>query len=1520
MCNKNNENNRTLAPRLITAVVAACFGSAALANPLNPTVVSGQASFSTHAHTLTVTNTPGAIINWQAFSIGANEATRFVQQSAASTVLNRVTGQDPSSILGNLQSNGRVFLINPNGIVFGAGSKIDVASLVASTLNLSDQDFLASRMRFTDGTGKGSITNQGAITTPSGGQVYLVAPDIRNTGVITAPNGDVLLAAGHTVDLADPANPYLSVSVTAPDTSAVNLGQIITQGGRTGIYAGLITQGGTVSADSAVAGENGKIIFKASKDVTLAAGSVTSANGVTGGQVTVQAETGAAMISGTVSATGSGGKGGDIQLLGSQVGVVNAGVDASGATGGGTVLVGGDYRGLDPAVQNARATYVGSDALIKADALDAGDGGKVIVWSDEATRAYGAISARGGALSGNGGFVETSGGYLDVAGIVLDITAPQGKGGTWLLDPYNITIDSTNTNSTSSGTPLTFTATASPSTVSATSIAGQLDLGIDVVVDTTGGGAEQGNITVNSAIVKGGAGASSLTLKAHNDIVVNAAITSVGGALGVNLTADQDGIGGGAITLNKAINTAGGNVAFNAGGNIQLNYDLGTNINAGSGSVALTSSNGAIQGSPWGAPLDIMANSISLNAASGINAGGAQFYVNAPTISFSNTSGTVRIYNNHAGASSFSGSNTGGNVILESFDSANPTTINSVSAGGDIVFRVNNINIAGPVSAGANTVYLAPFTFNSAASIGGAATFDVAGTELSNISAGKIVFGYDTFGNYVSSATIASAAAQTIANGANLEIWAPTITTGTNALTSNGSLTFKADSMALGGTINVGAGTVNLIGMSYNQAIDLGGIDTAGVLGLSSPELGGITAGTLRIGNATTGNITVSTSVAPTANTLSLNSGLGGISGTGSLSATNLAIRSLDSVLLNGVNAVTNIAASIGGVGYADRNFEFANTGNLNIGSVDGLNGIVSYLSGSNVYPAGTIKLSGSGGFALTQSAGATIGGAAFVADNFGSVLLTEANPTGVIAGNVTGDFVYRSSNPIQISTVGGVAGITTTGKVRLQSDSAGGINQATSANIIAAGLALETAGSAYLNNSGNNVGIVAADLSAGGGSFHLSNTGTLSVGTVTTDHAVTGITTSSRGVNIENTGALSIASAINAGNSAEMVNLDALGAASDLNISANITSGTGALDLSAGQNLVHAGGNISTGGPIWISAAGSFTHSAGAITTSYVGNSIDPDAIGIKADSMIISAPITTGGGGIALNTYTLTQAINVGGADSTGTLGLSTADLGNLSANGGNLYIGDIAGYTGNVQLSGSVNLDPAKFSGLYLGTGGTVADTSGTQLTASTLYVKGDGGVNLSNTTSGHAVGTFGAKSLAGVSFKGSGSYAVDMVDAGTGDASLASVAGSINDFNGIGVNNIVAANLTVTPSSTGNIDLDYLITGTLSQGATSGTVSLRPLGASSVVQSVINTITATTNTATSINTSNTVTTSTTQTVSPIESSAESAASSSSGTAAENDGTSSTENGDKKEKDDNRDGSKNGKPKNEKKPEKC
>jgi filamentous hemagglutinin family protein len=472
-------------------LVAASIGAAAAA-PTNPQVVAGQATFSQQGNVFSITNTPNTIINWQGFSIDQGEIARFIQQGPDSAVLNRIVGQDPSRILGALQSNGKVFLINPNGILFGKDARVDVNGLVASTLDIANADFLAGKRKFTAGPVTGDVSNAGAITTGSGGQVFLVGSNVGNSGVITSPQGEVVLAAGHSVQLVDARDPDLHVVVSAPSHQSLNLGQVIAQGGKIGIYGALVSQRGVVNADSAVVGANGKIVLKASRDTLLEQGSVTSAKGA--------------------------GSGGTIHVLGERVGLTgDARVDASGVAGGGTVLVGGDWQGKNELLPNAQQAWFGNGASIRADALAGGDGGKVVLWSNGATGAYGSISARG-AGAGKGGQVETSGHNLDVAGIRVDAGASGGKGGTWLLDPYDIQVVAGGTDSAADATafgngPVTGVTRVAPAILTAT--------GADIVLQA------QHDLIITDAIST----ANNVTAQAGNDIHVDAAVRTTGGNL-----------------------------------------------------------------------------------------------------------------------------------------------------------------------------------------------------------------------------------------------------------------------------------------------------------------------------------------------------------------------------------------------------------------------------------------------------------------------------------------------------------------------------------------------------------------------------------------------------------------------------------------------------------------------------------------------------------------------------------------------------------------------------------------------------------------------------------------------------------------------------------------------------------------------------------------------------------------------------------------------------------------------------
>ena len=148
-------------------------------------------------------STSSAIINWNTFNIRANESVRFNQPSASSVALNRVTGGlGPSEIMGSLTANGRVFIINRDGILFGPGSVVNTAGFLATTNDIKNADFMAGRYNFNiPGRPDASIVNQGRITATSGGFAALVAPGVRNSGTITATLGTVALASGNSFTL-----------------------------------------------------------------------------------------------------------------------------------------------------------------------------------------------------------------------------------------------------------------------------------------------------------------------------------------------------------------------------------------------------------------------------------------------------------------------------------------------------------------------------------------------------------------------------------------------------------------------------------------------------------------------------------------------------------------------------------------------------------------------------------------------------------------------------------------------------------------------------------------------------------------------------------------------------------------------------------------------------------------------------------------------------------------------------------------------------------------------------------------------------------------------------------------------------------------------------------------------------------------------------------------------------------------------------------------------------------------------
>jgi len=369
--------------------------------PTNGQIVGGAAAgnIANVGSAMTVTqNHQHMIANWQSFNIGSAASVHFAQPTGG-VALNRVTGSAPSEIFGRLSATGSVFLLNPNGVMFGPGASVNVGALVATTMKMNDSDFMAGNYQFTGGNG--SVINQGSLTAAQGGYIALLAPEVRNEGLISASMGSVLLAGAEAVTLShDNTGLHYAVDKGAVQALVENKHLIQADGGQVILTAraanqlasAVINNSGTIEAKGLVA-KGGKIVLEADH-ITLKAGST---------------------------------------------------LDASGDTGGGTVLVGGDWQGSG-SMQQAVTVNMENGAKIDVSAKTTGDGGKAVLWSDVNkeggfTRADGEILAKGGSESGDGGKVEISGNFLQLGeNISVDTQAAKGNTGLLLLDPMDIII------------------------------------------------------------------------------------------------------------------------------------------------------------------------------------------------------------------------------------------------------------------------------------------------------------------------------------------------------------------------------------------------------------------------------------------------------------------------------------------------------------------------------------------------------------------------------------------------------------------------------------------------------------------------------------------------------------------------------------------------------------------------------------------------------------------------------------------------------------------------------------------------------------------------------------------------------------------------------------------------------------------------------------------------------------------------------------------------------------------------
>ena len=1324
----------------LALVVSLAFNGAAQAVlPTGAQVASGSVQIGTVGNTMTVTNSPSAIINWQSFSIGQSQAVRFMQQSASSSVLNRVVGGQMSAIMGRLTSNGQVFLINPAGVLVGAGAVIDTASFFASTLQILDKDFLAGKLQFQGDADSGKITNQGWIRTGYGGQVVLVAPQIENSGIIQAPGGKILLAAGQKVTLGSLDMEGLGFEVQAPTDSALNLGQLIADGGVVQVFAGSLKHSGDIRANSLTRDSAGEIVLKARGDVELTAGSNTVANGRTGGSIRIESETGTARVAGDVSATGSSGAGGGIDVLGEKVVLTgSATLDASGVTAGGLIRAGGDWQGANLDVKNSQTAFVGSGVALKADATDQGDGGKIVVWSDGDTRFLGRLSAQGGPNGGNGGNAEVSGkgDLLFIGG--ANLGAPKGTAGSLLLDPLDLFVDAVgglNPSIIDENTDFPDHAvTVAPATLAA--IVGNVTL------------YASRDMRLNSLITLAGAG-QGLAANAGRDFQIGAGITTNGGA--VSLTAARNMTTFGA----SPIATSGGSVTLTA----QSISAGAMTVAAGTGAVNATTSAGALTlgtiSSSGSAVLTSTGGGLSLSniASTGaVSLSGSTF---VSTGSISATTGAVTVNSGSSSLSTGVIATTGGPVTL---NSATSISTSNIGTGG------------GTLSATASGSSLN--TGNIDTRPGGAGPTGAAVTLISTSS--SVNTGDISAGN----------ANVSVAGGTSVSNSGDTITTtGNVTLTANaGNIAFIVnDAAAVTATSNqsISSTSINLSSTSTTTPLNATSI-TATAVNCSSTS--SCPSATINLSSTTMGvNVGTVTANAPATTyyyytpqyqsrnrTVTVNGGNGPI----------LAMNSASQITATDVTLQTNQAASHpasnAGIGSlatplkvdVERSFTFRPNGDF--GVVLNGSGPVNLVVQPGVAAVGTYSgsLTKSGQIALNVGADTT----AVTASSF----------------SITGGFdtpVYGQTPQISLSVPNGNLIATS---VSVPKGDQAGFASCTSSpyycppSIIALPVTLQAS---------NNLDVGSFTREVGGAygkntTFTATN-GLTTIGTVVGSRdsfAMSG----SMGVAVSNLTTLGSATA---SSSAGSITITSLGAASGVNLTSStgditvfdVSSSAGSVGMTANNGTI---GATSDGSAVEVTAANSINLSANKIGTSGFGNPLDLAAGSISltttgsgtyigSDASLTANPVTAvtsnltinAAGNFKVDTTTAIDLINLSVTASpsgVGNLGLarvtSNGTIYDFLSDGTNFTVGG-ANIAGGAALpvnqlsggglsftstSGNLTLDSMDFSasGANLtvrtnefGSGNVTQTAASTiDLGTGTLTIVGDGNLTLESVNAG------------------------------------------------------------------------------------------------------------------------------------------------------------------------------------------
>ncbi|HEY4071793.1 MAG TPA: filamentous hemagglutinin N-terminal domain-containing protein [Herbaspirillum sp.] len=1189
--------------------------------PTNGQVTAGAATISENGNVMNVVQSSDRMAaTWNTFNIGSGAQVNFVQPSSSSVALNRVTSGDASQIMGQLNANGQVYLINPSGILFGQGSAVNVGGLVASALPISDANFMAGNTNFDASgaaTAPGTVINQGTITAGDGGYVVLLGSQVRNEGAVIAKLGHIMLGAGEKVTLDFNGDGLINMEVNDASAGAavINSGLLQANGGTVvmsarssdALLSNVVNNEGIIEATS-LQNRNGTVLLD-------------------GG------DTGIVAVSGAIDVSGrnAGETGGTVKALGQYVGLFDgARIDASGDAGGGTVLIGGNYQGSG-AEHQADSAYMAADAVIRADALNSGDGGKVVLWSTGSTEFYGAISVLGGGRSGAGGVVETSGHDLDAWGSV-NLSAASGRGGSWLIDPFNINITSGASSGATSSSPFTSSGSASSNLSSAT-LNSSLSEGANVLVITTAVGGTSGDINVLDNIQ--GVGNATLTLQAHRNIIMkdHSISNGAGKTLNVSLFSNFSGNGNGSVALtNSTISTNGGAFMISGGTDPATGY-------------ASTTQNGAFGVSLNNSTISTAGGDITIRGAASGNSNSNATQIASHSV-LNAGSGNISISGNVAAGG------TGDAVILTSGSSILTSGAGSIaidgtnfgSGNGTRVFSTNNTIAA----AGSGNV-----TISGNASSGfGVLICSTAATSSQSISVGS--------GNLTVQANANNFA------GAGRGVYL--------AAGGNGNINLNATA---GGNIALTGSSNDSYGLVFNStgAGSVIGISTAGDIALTGTTSGGstpalalvssgdgtslATASQINIAGRGNGNvrITANNTVVDTSTSsfrgLFLNASgafasinLGTQAGSLTLDGTSFSGRGVD-IAPSGANAVINISATSGPIlisGNSTSSFGgygilFNSTGSSTGVNVNTVSGDIT-LRGDSIGTSDAIALGGDS-TASTNNISSQ-GGNIMLAGNFHSPNLAELDH---------GIALLEVNNLIQTT---GAGNITMTGTATDQGNGVSFYN---------GGNAVVSVQDGALNINGN--GVYNDGIGFLTGTTLIRATGNGSVSLTGVSDRASGIeifpSTAAGSVTISTvTGKLSLSGSSNANSAAPAVALH------------SVSGGNGVNILSASGDIAIEGATAGSGEAV--SIIGSDTGATNTIATGGSGN-MNISAIGSGSYGLRFA------GGTNNLTVVDGTLLITARAGPGNGTAFGQSADITTIAATGAGSVIKNFGGQLSNV-----------------------------------------------------------------------------------------------------------------------------------------------------------------------------------------------------------------------------------------------